>query len=230
MVDRFVETFDSFFRKEHIVMALAFMLLFLTAGIGNGSVFHVVPNVFRQLHERSVKGKDQAAQESADSLMPTLLAGANFIMHSAGWLEGGLVMSYEKFMLDVDHLKEYNERFGHLRGSQVLKSLAGLMERACGRAGEVVTRFGGEEFAVLLPRTDLDAAAALAERLRSAVEMHRVIHEDIPIQTTISLGVAAWSEDMADGEEMTRAADLALYQAKQQGRNRVVVTRDEAVL
>jgi diguanylate cyclase (GGDEF)-like protein len=131
-------------------------------------------------------------------------------------------------MIDIDHFKQVNDKYGHDIGDMVLRELAAIFSSSA-RSYDMVSRIGGEEFLVICARSGLDDTGQLAERLRSAVEMHRVIHEDTPIQTTISLGVAAWSEDMADGEEMTRAADLALYQAKQQGRNRVVVTRDDGV-
>ena len=132
-------------------------------------------------------------------------------------------------MIDIDHFKQVNDKYGHDIGDMVLKELAAIFSSSA-RSYDMVSRIGGEEFLVICARSGLDDTGQLAERLRSAVEMHRVIHEDTPIQTTISLGVAAWNEDMADGEEMTRAADLALYQAKQQGRNRVVVTRDNGVI
>jgi diguanylate cyclase (GGDEF)-like protein len=132
-------------------------------------------------------------------------------------------------MIDIDHFKRVNDKYGHDIGDKVLKEIAAIFNSSA-RSYDMVSRIGGEEFLVICARSSLDDTGQLAERLRAAVELHRVIYEHTPIQTTISLGVAAWSEEMADGEEMTRAADLALYQAKQQGRNRVVTKRENVPL
>jgi two-component system cell cycle response regulator len=131
-------------------------------------------------------------------------------------------------MIDIDHFKKVNDKYGHDVGDLVLKDIA-LIFNSSARSYDMVSRIGGEEFLVICDRSSLAEAGLLAERLRAAVELHRVIHNDIPIQTTISLGVAAWSDSMSDGEEMTKAADLALYQAKQKGRNKVVVNKETSL-
>ncbi len=116
-------------------------------------------------------------------------------------------------ILDVDFFKSYNDSFGHPEGDRALKILADILKREC-RAYDVVTRFGGEEFAILLPDTDRVTALEVAERLRSAVEL-----ADWPNRAlTISLGSCSWLTGM-QGDELIRFADEALYEAKRHGRN-----------
>ncbi len=131
-------------------------------------------------------------------------------------------------MIDLDNFKQVNDKYGHDVGDKVLKEIAGIFQNSA-RSYDMVSRIGGEEFLVICDRSSLLEAGLLAERLRTAVELHRVFHGNIPVKTTISLGVAAWSGSMTDGEEMTKAADIALYRAKQQGRNRVVINKETSL-
>jgi len=122
--------------------------------------------------------------------------------------------------LDIDHFKRVNDNHGHEVGDQVLRRLAELMRRCC-REGDLLCRTGGEEFLMLLPGASLEVAAAVAERLRVTVQ-------DTPVEpvgaVTISLGVARWDGDAGSKPmEALGLADRALYQAKQQGRNRVAI-------
>jgi diguanylate cyclase (GGDEF)-like protein/PAS domain S-box-containing protein len=116
-------------------------------------------------------------------------------------------------ILDVDFFKTYNDSFGHPEGDRALKMLADILSREC-RAYDIVTRFGGEEFAVLLPDTDRTTALEVAERLRSTVEQTEWPNKPL----TISLGICSWMKGM-EGEELIRFADKALYKAKNNGRN-----------
>ncbi|MCB2187016.1 MAG: GGDEF domain-containing protein [Deltaproteobacteria bacterium] len=128
--------------------------------------------------------------------------------------------TFAVLLLDVDHFKAVNDRFGHETGDLVLRSLAKVL-LANLRAVDVVARWGGEEFVVLLPETDLPAARAAAERLRAAVAGPPLAAGKRRLPLTVSLGVAAGQEADPDGEELWRAADRALYQAKSRGRNQV---------
>ncbi|WEK29156.1 MAG: sensor domain-containing diguanylate cyclase [Candidatus Pseudomonas phytovorans] len=127
---------------------------------------------------------------------------------------------FAAIVLDIDHFKRVNDNHGHEVGDQVLRQLAELMRRCC-REGDLLCRTGGEEFLMLLPGASLDVAAVVAERLRMTVQ-------DTPVQpvgaVTVSLGVACW-DGSADSEPMAALseADRALYQAKQEGRNRVAI-------
>ncbi len=120
-------------------------------------------------------------------------------------------------LLDVDRFKALNDGYGHQAGDEVLRLVAELLE-ANSRIHDFVARYGGEEFAVILPDTDFDGAHVLAERYRSAVERADWEHR----QVTVSVGVASHIGEDADAYTLFSEADDALYQAKEQGRNRVV--------
>ena len=124
-------------------------------------------------------------------------------------------------MIDIDHFKRVNDRHGHAAGDAVLRHAAQLVAMSL-RADSVVTRYGGEEFAVLLPVAGLDEARAVAERLRKAVEAEAVEIAGAHIAITISVGLAMMAEDERVDDALKRA-DAALYRAKNGGRNRVDV-------
>jgi diguanylate cyclase (GGDEF)-like protein len=125
-------------------------------------------------------------------------------------------------MIDVDHFKPINDTHGHLVGDQILKQLAGLMNQHAKRAADVVCRYGGEEFAIILPETDLDDARTFAEQLLSMVREHAFETDVGEQRITISAGVISTSNRIFDNvEELFKAADEALYNAKNQGRDQV---------
>ncbi len=120
-------------------------------------------------------------------------------------------------MLDVDHFKSINDRFGHPCGDEVLRFLGRVLLEQC-RAEDVVCRYGGEEFAILAPTVDGAGAAILAERLRAAIAAASFTRAGMAVPLTCSFGVA----DTTSGvERLLEQADRALYRAKQAGRNRV---------
>ncbi|ENL0637006.1 GGDEF domain-containing protein [Klebsiella variicola] len=121
--------------------------------------------------------------------------------------------------IDVDHFKAINDRFGHKAGDVALVRIADLLRLTC-RKGDIISRFGGEEFIVLLLDSSLSGATAIAERIR--LVMAGSIFPEVG-HLTVSIGVAGLQESGGIHEHFLREADLALYQAKRQGRNRVVV-------
>ncbi len=120
-------------------------------------------------------------------------------------------------VFDVDHFKRINDRFGHDAGDALLRCIAAVAERCC-RASDIVYRYGGEEFVLLLGNTDQLGACRVAERLRRQVARSRCIHHEEELRATVSLGVATWREGET-AETLFRHADEALYQAKAAGRN-----------
>jgi diguanylate cyclase (GGDEF)-like protein len=123
-------------------------------------------------------------------------------------------------LLDIDHFKKLNDTFGHPAGDAVLRHTAHVVERHL-RRGDEAARFGGEEFAIILPGADETGARRLAERVRGGVEKAQLVFEGARLSVTVSLGVAVWPSDGKDEETLLSAADRALYSAKQAGRNRV---------
>lgn len=125
--------------------------------------------------------------------------------------------------IDIDHFKKINDWYGHDAGDAVLVSLAGLLKEAC-RTGDVVSRFGGEEFILLLPQTSLEDAARMAERIRALVST-----TTFPFvgAMTVSAGVAALADSGGNRDGMLRRADEALYEAKGAGRDAVIVAEPE---
>jgi diguanylate cyclase (GGDEF)-like protein len=125
--------------------------------------------------------------------------------------------AFSVIMADVDHFKQYNDTFGHPAGDEVLKKVARLLHASV-RELDCVARYGGEEFCIMLPETDADGAAILAERI-----CERVAAAEFPGQKiTLSLGVASLPDNGDTPDAVIAAADEALYQAKREGRNRVV--------
>jgi diguanylate cyclase (GGDEF)-like protein len=123
-------------------------------------------------------------------------------------------------LLDIDHFKALNDNYGHAFGDRVLESVASLL-RGAAREGDVVARWGGEEFILFLPETNLKAALALAERLRVSIAEMRLDYGQTPLSITASFGVVQRAESCQNVDELTSRADKCLYQAKSEGRNRV---------
>ena len=117
-------------------------------------------------------------------------------------------------ILDVDSLKTVNDNYGHVRGDKLLKEISGIMKSST-RGSDQAFRYGGDEFAILLPETNIESAQAVAERVRKRI----AIEIESPIPITASLGVASWPTNGTRANELIAAADTALYQAKRTGGN-----------
>ena len=122
--------------------------------------------------------------------------------------------------MDLDHFKKVNDEYGHQVGDEVLKSVISVCEHVL-RPGDLLGRVGGEEFAVLLPETAFDQAMIVAERLRSAIEAHQTQCNDIKVKCTVSIGLATFDPEQDSLNALLKKADDQLYQAKNNGRNRV---------
>ncbi len=124
-------------------------------------------------------------------------------------------------MVDIDHFKSVNDRFGHAVGDKVIKCLAKILTDNS-RPNDLVGRFGGEEFCVVLPGTDIDSAATIAERMRLAIQEGDGINFTNALRITSSFGVAVSCKEAQHHDEILEMSDKALYAAKEGGRNRVV--------
>lgn len=124
-------------------------------------------------------------------------------------------------MVDVDYFKRYNDRSGHPAGDEVLKAIGNLLGQIACRPADMPARIGGEEFAVILPATELDGACHVAEQLQAKLAELKIVHEDSPISqyVTLSIGVTTAGNEQVAG--LIQRVDKAMYSAKQTGRNKV---------
>jgi diguanylate cyclase (GGDEF)-like protein len=153
-------------------------------------------------------------------------------LYNRGHWEEALKLEYAKFsryghvaaliMFDIDHFKQVNDTYGHPFGDQVIQRVASVAKDMV-RDADVLGRYGGEEFAVLLPGTDQEGGRILAERLREAIEAAEVFFEGERVAFTVSLGVAQLTAEVAEYKQLIERADRALYASKKGGRNRVTV-------
>jgi len=126
-------------------------------------------------------------------------------------------------MIDIDNFKSFNDTYGHLMGDKILYEIAQILQENL-RVNDVVGRYGGEEFALFAPETDLKGALVVAERYRKRIEDFILVVENKRLKVTISLGVANYPHPaIGSVDDLIRLADNALYKAKRNGRNRVEV-------
>ncbi|MCG2712916.1 MAG: diguanylate cyclase [Candidatus Omnitrophica bacterium] len=123
-------------------------------------------------------------------------------------------------LLDIDYFKTINDNFGHLAGDRVLKNVAKIMRKNI-RTSDIICRYGGDEFALLLTETDLNGAYATAQRVRRFIGTSETEKDDSVPGITISCGITAFSETIKDTNDLMFQADKALYKAKQEGRNQI---------
>ena len=191
------------------------LLLLLSGRLRSGNTAISVSTGLAQLYEQYAKVDSLTGLHNRrwiDEALPRLAGRCR---------QGGQALSL--VMLDVDHFKPFNDRYGHPAGDQALRTLGQSLSQHL-RPSDVAARYGGEEFMVILADTDLETARGIAERLREAVARRRFTQADgTPLPSiTISLGVAQLRAD-ENSEALTARADAALYQAKGEGRNRVAV-------
>lgn len=132
-------------------------------------------------------------------------------------------------MLDLDHFKLLNDTFGHQGGDLVLIETAKKIDKLL-RMGDLFGRYGGEEFAVILPNTDLEGAEEVAERIRQSIAKNTIDYNQKTISVTASIGVAIIDSNDTRYEDLISNADLALYQAKAAGRNRVCLAKEVVII
>ncbi len=131
--------------------------------------------------------------------------------------------TFSLLMLDIDHFKTFNDTYGHLRGDEALKKVAGILEESL-RKADLVARYGGEEFLIILPETNKEDAVRVGEKLREEVETHNFASEAAHAEgahLTVTLGVSSYPVDSADPLMLLDLADKALYFGKARGRNQV---------
>lgn len=130
--------------------------------------------------------------------------------------------SLSLLMLDIDYFKNYNDKFGHTAGDIVLRNLSQNISSSLEEYTPIISRFGGEEFCIILPRISKNKACTIAEQLRARIENTKIILRRQKTQITVSIGVSSCPADASEEEQLIYKADRAMYEAKRKGRNRVI--------
>ena len=227
-----------------LLMALALLALSLvvlqehfyvgTGGIVVAVLGYGVRTTFTQAeHIRNEEGLRRQSDELAtmahtDSLtgLPNRRALDEALEHA--WYRPGMIRDrITLLMIDVDYFKQFNDTYGHPAGDACLKRVATELQQVAGRPGDLLGRYGGEEFALVLSGASLQAGMAVAERLRQTVQALAITHADSPHQVvTISIGVSSAMAGLRPLDLLVAQADSALYSAKRDGRNRVAAVDD----
>ncbi len=149
-------------------------------------------------------------------------------LFNRGYWEENLISEFTRFqryqtpvslvMFDIDHFKQVNDNFGHPAGDEALRQTSQVLQKAI-RDTDIAGRYGGEEFAIILPQADAQAAVVFCERLRKSIAAMEVEHEQQIIQFTISLGIAELTDEVKTYNDWIEIADKALFQSKSSGRN-----------
>ncbi len=184
-----------------------------------GELETLVAERTRELEDARKHAEHQAETDSLTGIMNRrgMLGAGSRLIYST--LRYGRPLSIAIF--DLDHFKIINDRYGHMEGDRVLRDIARTVAREV-RVADLFGRIGGEEFLVIMPDTTMEAAVELAERLRQSIASNIFVGKP-PQAVTASFGVAGWSEELTNAEILVKAADDALYRAKQNGRNRVEI-------
>jgi diguanylate cyclase (GGDEF)-like protein len=164
----------------------------------------------------------QAARDSLTGMLNRRSFLVEFERELARVRRGGSVLSVAMF--DLDHFKKLNDLHGHPAGDEVLRSIAATMQASI-RQPDILGRYGGEEFALLMPDTDAEMAMRVAERIRVSVQMHGVEWNGQVLSITLSGGIAAFAVHGVAADGLIAAADAALYEAKRAGRNRILLAQ-----
>ena len=125
-------------------------------------------------------------------------------------------------MMDSDHLKDINDKYGHKAGDDFLVYISKEIQRSI-RAGDIACRYGGDEFVAVLSNVTEDIALRRAEKLRKTIASHKILHRNEKVSISISVGIAMFPVHGTAGEVLLQKADQALYEAKRMGKNRVLL-------
>jgi len=181
----------------------------------------------RKADERALKEATKKLEELARTDPLTGLLNRRGLMEMMEYEIKRAKRSGKRFSIimgDIDHFKEINDLFGHDTGDIILENLADIMKKSL-RSQDIISRWGGEEFLILLPETPLAGAQCVAEKLRQKIMEHVHQIRDMEFNVTITFGVSEVKSDF-DTEICIKRADNALYQGKENGRNRVMASGD----
>jgi len=172
------------------------------------------------LHNQTIKDPltDTYNRRYLENILPLIISNAKRRNDKVGFL-----------MIDIDHFKQVNDTYGHKAGDTVLQKIAKLIAHSI-RQSDILIRYGGEEFLVILQNIkDLNDVEKVAEKIRQSVEQTEIDLGDVSIKKTASLGISIFPDHCDDGNECIKRADIALYKAKESGRNRIVVYKKDII-
>ncbi len=218
-------TFNSYVHFVMGLMIAIFGIVMLVSSIHVYRLFHDSEVLRRKLFSALELGQALEQLVRLDSL--TGIPNRRFFEEELSKEWGRAERTNEMLSViiaDIDHFKEYNDRYGHPAGDDCLITVARTLQRALYRPTDIVARIGGEEFALILPRTNLEGALAVAEHLQERIIALNIRHDASPTATqiTLSFGVSSSENGSASSPaDLIRAADEALYEAKRLGRNRI---------
>lgn len=195
----------------------------------DGQVVQICMQIFDVTEIATKKIALEAANRSLELLSRVdRLTGIN----NRGYWEENLEQEFQRckrsstpsslLMMDIDHFKHFNDRYGHVAGDEVLRAVARQIRKSQ-RTTDIAGRYGGEEFAIILPDTDLKKALFVAERLRKQISDLPIEWQEQLLNVTVSMGVSEFSNDMPTHKSWIDHSDAALYEAKNKGRNCCVV-------
>ena len=212
------EAFLNSFLVDHIIMALYFTTLGGAIGIIHGYFTHNM--IVLNLKLQSMAISDPLTDIYNRRFLMDFLTKE--IERSKRYKE-----HLSLILIDIDFFKKYNDTFGHVKGDSLLRNISKLFAEQV-RKADIVARYGGEEFAIVLPNTKLEMATDTAERIRKCVEdsFEFKREEDSHGRLTISIGVAEYNSSFCNIEGFVNSADVALYRAKDTGRNKVCSIRN----
>jgi diguanylate cyclase (GGDEF)-like protein len=187
-------------------------------------VHHRLARIIRELEDSKKALAELATTDSLTKLKNRRLFYTQAEQNLAACRRYGKDMSL--LLLDIDHFKKVNDTFGHHAGDEVLVKISALLAQMV-RGVDTVARFGGEEFAVLMPETNRLGAAVLGERIRAAIEREQISVDGRHIPVTVSIGITTLAAEAVESiDQMLNIADQRLYLAKNSGRNRICVSDD----
>ncbi|MBK1720840.1 GGDEF domain-containing protein [Thiocystis violacea] len=219
--------------RVSLTMAVLF-LIFMVAMLVSSSQFSHILRESIELRLKLLSSIEEKQQQAMLARIDSLTGIANRRLFEEAlaneWKRAARTRTpLSMAIADIDYFKRYNDHLGHPGGDQCLRKVAESMATAARRPGDLAARIGGEEFAFILPNTQLSDAAAIAERIREDIESLRIPHPTSPTSDciTVSLGVAEiLPDETTSTRDLIKAADAALYEAKDRGRNRVMVAGD----
>lgn len=190
---------------------------------GDREKFNILVNQFVLGIKRAVLYKKVQELAITDSLTQTL-SRRYFLERFDEEIERSkkFNLNFSLLIVDIDRFKEYNDRYGHLVGDVILREVSATIKAGI-REIDLIGRYGGDEFLLLLTETDKNGAKFLAERIRESIEAREFRAYDESLKSTISVGISCFPENSGDRQNLIEKADQALYKAKQAGRNKVYI-------